>query len=246
MPSLLPDTAKYDLALQLRACQSSSRRNGKVARLPAAMRDQINHLMDDAVPYKVVIEKLGPAGQHLNEDNLSNWRLGGYQDYLKAQAINDRARIQTEAAADIVRDSGHLDPRQLKQACSEIALLQYIDTLYEHGEQLARDALMKNPAKMITLMNACCNMSNTNIAIENCRLATLTPPPVRPGRPNPASVGPGCLNPPPPVLPAQAAPTCAPQPSQPDRQTPSLAAPPPVSVEPGLPHADATSPTPPS
>jgi hypothetical protein len=166
MSSLLPDTAKYDLALQLRACQSSSRRNGKVARLPAAMRDQINHLMDDGVPYKIIIEKLGPAGQHLNEDNLSNWRLGGYQDYLKAQAINDRARIQTEAAADFVRDTAHLNPTKLKQACGEMALLQYLDTIMEHGEQCARDSLTKNPAKFITLMNACANISNANIALE--------------------------------------------------------------------------------
>src|SRR5271166_6144938 len=98
MTTLLPDSSKYDLARQLQACQSRSRRNGKVARLPVALREQINLMLDDGVPYKVIIEKLGPAGQHLNEDNLSNWRLGGYQDYLKAQAINDRARIQTEAA----------------------------------------------------------------------------------------------------------------------------------------------------
>src|SRR5204863_918610 len=118
------------------------------------------------VPYKVIIQKLGPPGQHLNEDNLSNWRLGGYQDYLKALAINDRARTQTEAAADVVRETGHLDPSQLQRVCSEIVLLHYLDTLMEHGEQIARDSLAKNPAKMITLINACCNLSNANIAIE--------------------------------------------------------------------------------
>jgi hypothetical protein len=179
MSSLLPDTAKYDHALQLRACQSSSRRNGKVARLPAAIRDQINHLMDDGVPYKVIIEKLGPAARHLNEDNLSNWRLGGYQDYLKAQAINDRARIQTEAAADFVRDTAHLDPTKLKQACTEMALLQYLDTIMEHGEQCARDSLTRNPAKFITLMNACANVSNANIALEKRRWRNADFAPVR-------------------------------------------------------------------
>ena len=40
------------------------------------------------------------------------------------------------------------------------------NTLLEHGEQLARDSLKKNPAKLITLMNACCNLSNSNIAID--------------------------------------------------------------------------------
>src|SRR5438128_9493553 len=95
--SLLPDSAKYDLSRQIQACQSKSRRNGKVARLPFALRQQINRMLDDGLEYKVIIKSLGPAGEHLNEDNISNWRLGGYQDFLKAQAINDRARAQTEA-----------------------------------------------------------------------------------------------------------------------------------------------------
>jgi len=47
-----PDSSKYDLALQLKACQSKSRRNGKVAHLPLALRVQINHMLDDGVPYK--------------------------------------------------------------------------------------------------------------------------------------------------------------------------------------------------
>jgi hypothetical protein len=168
--SLVPDTAKYDLSLQLQACQSSSRRNGKVARLPATSRDQVNRMMDDGFTYKQIIESLGPAAQHLNEDNLSNWRLGGYQDYLKAQAINDRARIQTQAAADVVRDSETASPARLQQVCAQIALLFYIETIMEHGEQCARESLKRNPAKFITLINACSNMSNANIAVANHHL----------------------------------------------------------------------------
>jgi len=162
----LPDSAKYDLSRQLQACQSNSRRNGKVARLSAELREQINRMIEDGVLYKVIIEKLGEAGKHLNEDNLSNWRLGGHQDYLRAQLIKDRARAQTEAAADVIRGTGHLDPVLLNRACGDIAMLQYMDTLLDHGEQIAHDSLKKNPAKMITLINACCNMSNATIAIE--------------------------------------------------------------------------------
>src|SRR5438132_12752809 len=121
-----PNPAAHDLRLQLKACQSKSRRNGKVARLPLALREQINRMLDDGVPYKKIIAKLGEAGKHLNEDNISNWRLGGYQDQLKAQVINERARIQIEAAADVARDSGQLDPLKLQQACSEMALLNYL------------------------------------------------------------------------------------------------------------------------
>ena len=174
MKSLLPDSAKYDLSRQLQACQSRSRRNGKVARLPFALRSEINRMLDDGLPYKAIIEKLGEAGRHLNEDNLSNWRLGGYQDYLKAQVIHERARAQTEAAADVVRDTGHLDPAQLQQVCQEIALLHYLNTLMHHGKYLAQDSLKKNPAKMITLMNACCNLVNSGRLIKKHK--SLPPP----------------------------------------------------------------------
>ena len=72
----------------------------------------------------------------------------------------------TEAAADVVRETGHLGPAKLQQVCQEIALLQYLRTLMNHGDQLAQDSLKKNPAKMITLINACCNMAIAGIAID--------------------------------------------------------------------------------
>jgi hypothetical protein len=157
----------------LQACQSKSRRNGKVARLPAVLREQVNHMLEDGVPYKAIIEKLGDAGKHLNEDNLSSWRLGGFQDYLKVQALNERALTQIEAAADVIRESGDADPTHAQRACQQIALLQYLDILLEHGDEIARDSLKKNPAKMITLMNSICKLSNSELAIEkrNARIA---------------------------------------------------------------------------
>lgn len=174
--SLLPDPSKYDLARRLQACQAHSRRNGKVARLPAALCNQINLMLDDGVPYKQIIASLCPAGAHLNEDNLSNWRLGGYQDYLKAQLLTDHARTQTEAAADLLRDTDRLDPVKLQQVCREMSLLQYLTTLMQHGEQFAHESIQRNPAKLITLMNACCNSANTNIALERRNWRLAAPP----------------------------------------------------------------------
>jgi len=39
----------------------------------------------------------------------------------------------------------------------------------DHGDQLAQDSLRKNPAKMITLMNTCCNLANAGLAIEKSK-----------------------------------------------------------------------------
>ena len=144
----------------------SNRRTGTIAQLPVAARDQVNRMLDDGVPYKTIIQRLGEAGKHLTEDNLTRWRQGGYQDYLNAQLLAERARAQTEAAADIARDTGHADAITLQKVCNEIALLQYFETLMQHGDQIARNSLRNNPAKMITLMNTICKMSHAALTIE--------------------------------------------------------------------------------
>src|SRR5437660_1304840 len=43
---------------------SDHRGNGKIARLPKILRDQVNHMLDDGVPYKAIIEK--PALKQLD------------------------------------------------------------------------------------------------------------------------------------------------------------------------------------
>ena len=60
--------------------QESERRNGKVARLPKPIRDKLSTMILDGVPYSQIIRSLGKDTAHLNEQNLSNWKSGGYLD----------------------------------------------------------------------------------------------------------------------------------------------------------------------
>src|SRR6185503_14622089 len=50
------------------------RHNGKVARLPKALRDKINLMIQDGLSYPAIIESLGDAGKELNVVNLCRWR----------------------------------------------------------------------------------------------------------------------------------------------------------------------------
>jgi hypothetical protein len=61
------------------------RRTGKVARLARAVRERVNHMLDDGVPYDTIIQKLGKHGKHLTVDNLSEWKQGGHRDWLVRQ-----------------------------------------------------------------------------------------------------------------------------------------------------------------
>src|SRR4051812_44355977 len=80
-----------------------SRRNGKVARLPHATRLVINRMLDDGIMYKDIIARLGDPGADLTVHNLSNWRMGGYQDYLNEQREAATTRIRTEAAVELAK-----------------------------------------------------------------------------------------------------------------------------------------------
>src|SRR5437867_161098 len=83
-------------------------RNGKVARLPEAIREQINQMLDDGFRYRAIIEKLSEPGAAplpypLSEMNLSNWFRGGYQEWRlqqedKALAAENAAAAQKSAA----------------------------------------------------------------------------------------------------------------------------------------------------
>jgi len=61
------------------------RRRGKIARLPESVREQINVMLSDGLPYATIIARLGDHGQGLNKDNLSRWRKADHQDWLAEQ-----------------------------------------------------------------------------------------------------------------------------------------------------------------
>jgi hypothetical protein len=76
----------------------NERRNGKIARLPKESRDRVNVMILDGVSYREIIERLGPEGVGLNEQNLTNWKQGGYQDWLADQERNQALVLRRDSA----------------------------------------------------------------------------------------------------------------------------------------------------
>ena len=85
-------------------------RNGKIARLPNAIREQINLRLQDGGEGKKIAEWLNTLpevtslmtaefdGQPVSAANLSNWKLGGYRDWEEQQAALETAlQFQSEA-----------------------------------------------------------------------------------------------------------------------------------------------------
>ncbi len=69
-------------------------RNGKIARLPKDVREQLNRRLEDGDQGKQLVEWLNGlaevkavlaaefSGQPINEQNLTTWRQGGYRDWV--------------------------------------------------------------------------------------------------------------------------------------------------------------------
>src|SRR5205814_9773883 len=67
--------------------------NGKIARLPADLRDSVNQWITDAVPFDTISQRLAALGHPgVSHQNISNWKANGYQKSLHRQEQIDHPR----------------------------------------------------------------------------------------------------------------------------------------------------------
>jgi hypothetical protein len=139
-------------------------RRGKIARLPADIRDQINSRLQDGEEGKSILAWLNSLpevqiiladlfhGRPVNHANFSDWKLGGYRDWLLRQnalefarnlqdkkSLQDQDKGQTSdaaldrwvavqyAAAAKALVTEELDPKtkwaRLRELCADFTLL---------------------------------------------------------------------------------------------------------------------------
>ena len=92
-----PDPSLCDLPQPASAFQY--RGNGKIARLPKSLRDQINLWMRDRLSYPDIIQRLGEHGNDLKPAHLCEWKKRGHQDWLLEQAWLAQTRARQEPTA---------------------------------------------------------------------------------------------------------------------------------------------------
>jgi hypothetical protein len=89
-----------------------STRNGKIARCPNAIRDQLNQKLRDGLEAAAILPWLNSLpevqsvlaeqfkGFPVNDVNLSAWRTGGYQDWLRRREAHEFITTLDEAEAE--------------------------------------------------------------------------------------------------------------------------------------------------
>ena len=109
-------------------------RNGKIARLPRHIREQLNRRLEDADPGEPLLEWLNElpevkevlkkqfGGVPINKQSLSQWRLGGYQDWLQHEESCDMVRQLAEQAGDLNAEADDLSVTEMLAGLMSVEL----------------------------------------------------------------------------------------------------------------------------
>jgi hypothetical protein len=145
-------------------------RTGKVARLPKATRDRLNTMLLDGMPYLDIIASLGPEGQALTENNLSNWKSGGYLDWLRELQVTQAIQSKHELAQSIVASAG--DDNAAGQAILQTIAVNLCHFLSETDPAELRESLLSDADKFTRFVNSMVRLAEGGIKCELHRFRT--------------------------------------------------------------------------
>jgi hypothetical protein len=125
-------------------------RNGKVARLPKAVRDQINQMLLDGLPFAKIIQTLGLHAHGITVAHIGSWKAGGYLDWLKEQRLLDECRLRQQLTLDFAREEAGIDGFE---AAHKIAVALICEAVAEFGPEAIRQAFKANPLNFMRALN---------------------------------------------------------------------------------------------
>ena len=101
----------------------------KIARLPFDVRNELNRRIENGEPGKVLVEWLNDQpetelmlnanfrGRAINAQNLSDWKAGGYQEWLAQKELRAEARqLRRQVAAAGERAPVHVAAGEYDEA----------------------------------------------------------------------------------------------------------------------------------
>ena len=121
-------------------------------------------MIQDGVPYLKIIDTLGPAGQGISENNLSNWKTGGYFDWERKQQLTEAIQTKHELAQDIVDNSP--DANAAGQALLDIIAANLTEFLAETDPATLRTSLLSDADKFTRFVNSMVRLAEGGIKCD--------------------------------------------------------------------------------
>jgi hypothetical protein len=137
--------------------------NGKIARLPNALRDRICTMIRDCVPYNTIIKTLGKPVRHISERNFTNWKNHGYKNWLERQEEIDRIHKATNLA---LAASTSNKTMVVHQATIHLVATQLQEALAKLNTRSIHDSLENDPGNFAKLVNAIARLSEGGLRFE--------------------------------------------------------------------------------
>ena len=159
-------TAKARLGTPASSNTQSRRRRGKVARLPDELRQLVNVMLRDGVPYSQIIQKLSGKGHKLHCHNLSRWFTGGYQDWLQGQVGLDEIRLKLDFASNLLRLD---DTDVFNEATLRIAVARMYNLLLDFDPAVLKQVLPNSPGAYSRILNSLCKLTEGALKLERHR-----------------------------------------------------------------------------
>jgi hypothetical protein len=142
------------------------RRNGKFARLPQALREELNVMLRDGATYREIIERAAQAGIRLGGGNIVTWKKGGYQDWLKEQSQFETIKARREFALALLQaNSG----ATIQEAGLQIAAAQIYDLLINLNPKSLKKKLETDPAQYTRMITTLTRLSEGGLKYEQYR-----------------------------------------------------------------------------
>jgi hypothetical protein len=138
-----------------RASKTPRIRNGKVARLPKKTRDAICEMLQDGRTSADILTELGSAVTGVSAQNISQWKKGGYQDWLEEQRWIAQMVLLRENSADLI---ANFDVLKIHRAAIQLAVIQIF-------QALKREEFKDDPQNYARTLNALSRLSREALVL---------------------------------------------------------------------------------
>jgi hypothetical protein len=149
-----------------KAVISGKRRNGNVARLSKEVRDRLNVMIEDGVPYAQILKELGKDGEGISVSNLSRWKDGGHQDWLAERAFVEQLRARQETPRALVKD---FDATEVNHAALQLGTLHIFEAMRELRAGPLKEKLGGDCEAFARLVNALARVSRETMQLQKYR-----------------------------------------------------------------------------
>jgi hypothetical protein len=118
----------------------------------------------DGVEYRDIIQRLSPDTQDLSEKNLSNWKSGGYLDWLRELQLTQSIEAKYELAQSIVATSG--DENAAAAAVLHVIASNLCEFLAETDPAVLRESLLSDADKFTRFVNSMVRLAEGGIKCQ--------------------------------------------------------------------------------